>query len=68
MTRCWIDIHNIPQKVKRYTVVRISEGGFYFFGTYDTEAEAQERARKVFNGYVIRTIRKEIENDKSRNY
>ena len=63
MTRCWIEIHNIPQKVKRYTVVRVSEGGFYFFGTYETEQEAQERARKVFNGYVVRTKRKEKNDD-----
>lgn len=61
MTRCWIEIHNIPQMVKRYTVVRVSEGGFYFFGTYDTEAE--ERAKKVFNGYAVRTKRKEKNDD-----
>jgi ribonuclease HI len=33
------------------------------YQAFKTEAEAEERAKKVFNGYVVRTKRKEKNDD-----
>lgn len=57
MTSCRIFVHNIPDYLENYTVIRISERELYYFGTYKDKEVAEKKAKQLFNAFVIQTRR-----------
>ena len=42
-----IDIHGLPMNSDKYIVARFTDGNYWYWGSYDTEEQAYEAARKI---------------------
>lgn len=56
-TSCRVFVHNIPDYLEAYTVVRISDRQLYYYGTYKSQEEAEKKAKQWFNALVLQTRR-----------
>ena len=51
---CKIVIKNVPTgTLDRYTVVRVSNHEFWFYGTYTKLDKAVKAAEEIHNGYIV---------------